>query len=89
MNEQSIDAITTPCPNKRQSIARLVAAMCETNHPSVRRPERSYAWAMLCWAVATIPAVRDWAQSARPAGLRRVLGLVIDIWGYRLDNPEN
>lgn len=86
MNEQSVDAITTPCPNKRQQWARYIAAQVQADYPHMRRADERYVWSEVLILSLRNDTFRLWMLSKSENAARRLVMLARDIWSYRLDN---
>jgi hypothetical protein len=85
MNEQTLEAITTPHPNLRQCYARLLAATCMTNYPHLRRASITYVWAEVTLYTAHNKEFSKMVLKARIGGVRRFVALTFDIWAYWLE----
>lgn len=88
MNEQSLNALTTPEPTDRDKIARYLAALCAVRYPHLTRPKENYVWAELLNGVLNDPNICGWAVLRDRPAWRRLVAIVIDLWGYYLDNPD-
>lgn len=86
MNEQSLNALTSPFPNDREKIARYIGDKCAVDYPHLRRPRETYVWCELLVGVLTQPAISKWAFSRDKAAFRRIVAMALDIWGYRIGN---